>query len=129
MAYRKTIFAGAPSNNTLQVGGDGEAVYLPAETLASAGADLAGAAAVSDVVCNVTGADGNKGVVLPAALAGRVFYVYNAVATNGLKVYPASGEAINGGTPSAAVTIEGKTLATFVCPADGNWAAIYTANS
>lgn len=128
-SYRKTIFAGAPANDKLQLGGDGDAVYLPQETLASDGADLAGAAAVSDVVCNVTGADGNKGVVLPAATAGRLFYVYNAVATNGLKIYPASGETINGGTPSAAVTIEGKTLATFVCAADGNWAAQYTANT
>lgn len=128
-SYRKTIYAGAPANDKLQIGGDNDAVFLPQETLAAAGSDLAGGAAVSDVVCNVTGADGTKGVTLPAATAGRVFYVYNAVATNGLKIYPASGETINGGSTSAAVTIEGKTLAIFVCAADGNWAAQYTANT
>jgi hypothetical protein len=129
MSYRKILSAGAPSNDALQLGADGEAVYLPAESLAAAGSDQAGAGAISDAVCNVTAADGTKGVVLPAAKAGRVFYVYNSVATNGLKIYPAGTETINGGSGGAAVTIEGKTLAVFVCPADGNWGATYTANT
>lgn len=129
MSYRKILSAGAPSNDAMQLGADGEAIYLPAESLAAAGSSASDAGEITDAVVNVTAADGTKGVVLPAALAGRIFYVYNAVATNGLKIYPDGTETINGGTGGAAVTIEGKTLATFVCPADGNWAASFTANS
>lgn len=129
MPYRKTIGAGSPSNDLLQLGADGEAVYLPQESLAATGTNQATGAAITDVVCNVTAADGTKAVRLPAALAGRIFYVYNAVATNGLPIFPATGETINGGSANAAITIEGKTLAILVCAADGNWAATFTANT
>ena len=49
----------------------------------------------------VTGADGTKGVILPAAIAGIQVDVYSSVATNGLKIYPASGDDINDGTANA----------------------------
>lgn len=78
----------------------------------------------------VTGADGTKGVILPVpVMDGQVILVYSTVATNGLKIYPPSGGAINGGTGDAAITIEGKTLALFAASSAGNWTAIYTANS
>lgn len=81
-------------------------------------------------VNNVTAADGTKGVRLPVITApGMTVQVYNSVATNGLPVYPGSSGTINGGTANAAVTIEGKTLATFIATSATNWAAQYTANS
>lgn len=111
--------------------------FLPAEgkadtgvaTVAAAGSVQGDAAALALGVNTVTGADGTKGVILPAATAGSVVEVYNAVATNGLKIYPATGDAINGGSANAAITIEGKTLA-YLRNIDGdNWAAIFTANT
>lgn len=77
----------------------------------------------------VTAADGTKGVVLPAAVAGKRVDVYNSVATNGLKIYPASGGTINGGSADAAITIEGKTLATLIAVDSTNWAATFVANT
>lgn len=98
-------------------------------TLAGAGSTQGDAAAIAAEVTQVTGADGTVGVVLPAAVPGLRRYVYNTHASNGLKIYPASGDDINDGTTNAAVTIEGKTLATFVALDNTTWAAQYTANS
>lgn len=98
-------------------------------TVAAAGSAQGDAAALGSGTTIVTGADGTKGVVLPAASAGRYREVYNTHATNGLKIYPASGDDINDGTTNAAITIEGKTLAIFRAIDDTTWAAIYTVNS
>jgi len=46
-----------------------------------------------------------------------------------LKVYPPVNSAINGGSANAAIVIEGKTLALFVCTNSTNWASMFTANS
>jgi hypothetical protein len=98
-------------------------------SVAATGTNQATAAPLTGVIHNVTAADGTKAVVLPAAAEGRIMYVYNSVATNGLPVFPGSGDAINGGSGDAAVTIEGKTLAIFIGTSASNWAAIYTADS
>lgn len=100
-----------------------------AADLAALGSAQGSAAPIVSNVVNATAADGTKGVVLPTATAGAVYFVYNSVATNGLPVYPASDGTINGGTGDAAVTIEGKTLGIFVGTSTANWAAIYTADS
>ena len=100
-------------------------------TVAAAGSAQGDAASLLAGAMNVvTGADGTKGVVLPAAAAGgKPVYVYNSVATNGLKIYPASGDDINDGSADAAITIEGKTLA-ILYPTDAStWAAQYTVNT
>ena len=81
-------------------------------------------------VNNVTDGDGTKCVVLPVIRKeGQLCFVYHAVATVGLPIYPASGGTINSGTADACVTIEGKTLALFVSTSTTNWGAIYTANT
>jgi len=95
---------------------------------APTGSDETDAAQLEFGFTVVTGADGTKGVILPAANPGAWLAVYSATATNGLKIYPASGESINGGTADVAITIEGKTLALFAATATGNWAAMFTAN-
>jgi len=98
-------------------------------TVAAAGSSQGDAAALTNPINVVTGADGTKGVVLPAAQAGLVIDVYSSTATNGLKVYPATGDDINDGSANAAVTIEGKTHSRFIAVDGSTWAAIYTADS
>lgn len=100
------------------------------QTVASAGSVQGDAASLTGGFNTVTGADGTKGVILPPAVAGGPpVYIYNAVATNGLKFYPATGDTLNGGSANAALTMEGKTLA--VCyPVDAtNWAVDFVANT
>ena len=99
------------------------------DAVASAGSVQGDAAALAIGFNTVSGADGTKGVVLPAAVPGRVVRVYNEHATNGLKIYPATGGAINGGTANAAITMEGRTLATLVAVSSTNWAADFVANT
>ena len=106
------------------VSGAGNGAY---EAITPAGTIQGDATAlVGGKVNVVTGADGTKGVILAG---GDVLYVYSATATNGLKIYPESGSAINGGTANAAITIEGKTLAIFVRTSPTDWAAIFTVNT
>lgn len=102
---------------------------LGVATVAAAGSAQGDAAALVGRVNVVTGADGTKGVILPAAIAGIQVDVYSSVATNGLKIYPASGDDINDGSADAAITIEGKTLARFVAVDTSTWAAQYTVNT
>ena len=68
--------------------------YLKSATVAAAGSTQANAAAVSDGFTLVSAADGTKGVVLPAAVAGRTVILKNN-ANAVLKVWPASGDAVN----------------------------------
>lgn len=98
-------------------------------TLAAAGANQGNAAAIAAQITFVTGSDGTKGVILPAATAGAIRIVYNTVAASGLKVYPATGDDVNDGTANAAVTIEGKTMAIFVAMDTDTWGAVYTADT
>lgn len=96
-------------------------------SVAATGSDQAGAAAVTGSLVLATASDGTKGVRLPAISVGTVVEIYNSVASQGLKVYPATGGNINGGSANAAVTIAGKTFAKFVAVDATTWAAIYTA--
>jgi hypothetical protein len=98
-------------------------------TVAAAGSAQGDATALTAMITHVTASDGAKGVVLPTAVAGKIFIVYDTVATSGLNIYPASGDDINDGTTDVAITIEGKTMAIFVALDATTWAAIYTANS
>lgn len=102
---------------------------LDVATLAAAGSEQGDAAAITKQVTYVTASDGAKGVVLPAATAGAIYFVYNTVATSGLLIYPASGDDINDGSANAAVTIEGKTMAVFVGMDTATWGAIFTADT
>jgi hypothetical protein len=114
------------SLRTLTLGGF---VFNDIGTVAAAGANQGNATAITNKVTYVTAADGTKGVVLPAASAGLVYVLYTTVATNGLNVYPASGDDINDGSADAAVVMEGKTAAIFIALDSSTWAAIFTANS
>ncbi len=102
---------------------------IPAEVAAAGSAQGDAAALTAGALNSVSAADGTKGVVLPDAAAGKTCRVYNEHGSNGLKIYPATGDDINDGTTDAAITIEGKTLATFEAIDDTTWAASFTANT
>jgi predicted RecA/RadA family phage recombinase len=103
---------------------------LPVVAVAAAGSAQGDAAALTGSAVNVvSAADGTKGVILPAVTAGAYVEVYTSVATNGLKIYPATGDDINDGSANAAITIEGKTHAIFRGLDTSTWAAVFTANT
>lgn len=80
------------------------------KTVAAAGSAQGDAAALVDGFNLVTGADGTKGVLLPAAYLGRNVTIKNN--TNAvLKVYPSTGDAVNALSANAAMSI-----AAFTCP-------------
>ena len=98
-------------------------------SIAAAGSAQGDATAVTAGINTVSAADATKGVILPAAKAGLVVEVYNEHATNGLKVYPATGDDINDGSANAAITMEGKGIARFTGLDTTTWAAAFTVNA
>ena len=69
-------------------------LYIKSATVAATGSTQSDAASVSDGFTLVSAADGTKGVKLPAAVAGRTVILKNN-ANAVLKVWPASGDAVN----------------------------------
>lgn len=98
-------------------------------SVAAAGSAQNDAAALTAGINTVSAADGTKGVILPGAKAGLVVEVYNEHATNGLKVYPATGDDINDGSANAAITMEGKGIARFTGLDTSTWAASFVTNT
>ncbi len=97
---------------------------LEVATVAAAGNNQSTAAPLASTVNYVTGADGSKGVRLPKLdRLGVAFVVYNCQSGQGLKVYPASGQAINNATDTA-FTVAGLTGYWFIGVSANNWAAI-----
>lgn len=102
-----------------------------AVNISAAGTSQATATAVAFDVNNVSAVDGTKGVRLPSAV-GSLSYekiIFNTDASNGLKIYPATGDKINGGSANAAITIEGNTMAILRSLDTSSWGAIYTVNT
>ncbi len=92
---------------------------------AAAGAAQATATALTKNLNAVTGADGAKGVALPAAVAGEQILVINTDATNALLVYPVNGgnDAINGLGANNAYTMPAGTWRIFVATSATQWYA------
>lgn len=67
---------------------DGGQINLSCDTLAAAGSTSADAGALADQITVVTGADGVKGVVLPAAADLEEYVVVNDSPVYAVKVYP-----------------------------------------
>lgn len=90
-------------------------------TLAATGTNQGTAAAITNVVTNITAADTTKGVVLPSAVAGALYVVYNKDA-NELKLYPNTSDSINNQSANAAILVPGWNTA--ICYATDNtiWA-------
>jgi hypothetical protein len=114
----------------LVLGANNKRLLFGNASVAATGTNQATAAPLPATSNTVTAADGTKAVLLPAiAAAGQRVSVYNAVATNGLPVFPTSTNTINNGTGAAAVTIEGYSLAIFEATSTTNWGAIFTTNT
>ena len=99
-------------------------VTLPVAAVAAAGNDNTNAAAITAYgVVHATGADGTKGVKLPAAAAGKVVIIKNSDAANAiLKVYPGASDKINSGTATTgSLNMAAKTAAMFVAIDDVDW--------
>lgn len=77
---------------------------LATRTVAATGSAQGGAAALLEGFNLVTGADDAKGVVLPPAEAGKVVIIKVGDGAD-LKVYPATGDAINALSANAAMTV------------------------
>jgi hypothetical protein len=96
---------------------------LTTATLAAAGNSQATAGAIvspSGSFILVSGADATKGVVLPAAAAGLIYYIKgidNAV----LKVYPNTSDVINALSGDAALSMAAKTAAVFIAYDATTW--------
>lgn len=99
------------------------ATGVPA-SLAAAGSAYTDAAVVVNRLSLVTGADGTKGVILPAGDAvSETRIVYNSSGSN-LKVYPDAGGTINGGSTDASVTVAAKVCSVFIKIAALTWLRI-----
>jgi hypothetical protein len=107
---------------------DAKKTCFTPQTVAAAGsvqgdAGLITANAPSTVL--VTGADATKGVILPAAFPGAVHLVKNRDSDNAiLKVYPATGGAINALAANGAISMAAKTSAVFMSIDGTNWVTI-----
>lgn len=78
---------------------------LAFETLAAAGSITTDATQIRGRTIYVTAANGTKGVKLPSVKDNVMLTITNATASVGLKIWPAAGEKINGGTADAAAVI------------------------
>jgi len=96
--------ASATSVRAAHVAGVGQMARIPTQTVAAAGTTAANAAALIEGFNLVTGPDDTKGVVLPSAVAGMQVIIKVGDGAD-LKVWPATGDAINGLSVDAAMTV------------------------
>lgn len=88
----------------------GTGVRVDSGTLAATGSTQADAAAISHIFTEVTGADGTKGVHLPAGVLYMHYWIINSNTTNALKLYSnAAGDLIYGQAGTTAVSMAAKT--------------------
>lgn len=112
-------------------GGAAAAIGGQSASLAAAGSAQGDAALV---VCSntiVTGADGSKGVILPAGSVGDEIWIFNNAGST-LKVYPPSGAAIavagtGLGTGNAAFSQLTFKCTMYKCQSSTQWFAMTTA--
>lgn len=89
-------------------------------SVAASGTDQSSAAPLSQTINHVSGADGIKGVILPAGIEGLEVTVSNPGA-GALKIYPASGQSIAGtGGANLPLTMNAGAGSAFVY-AGGRW--------
>ena len=98
----------------------GTLLNISTQTLAAAGSAQGNAGTITGQLVFVTGADATKGVILPTVTNGKFIIVVNT-ANAVLKIYPASGEKIQGGTANANISLAAYSV--FLCgyKASGDW--------
>lgn len=106
------------------VGNQGTGVTTTSEgTLAAAGSAQGDAAAIVTDNVVVSGADGTKGVILPATAGARI-YVENSDATHNLKVYPSSGAAIGTSGTNNPTVLPGTNKLFYIRVSSTQWRTI-----
>lgn len=125
-----TITSGTATLQTLTVtgaltasGGVTGPVRLPVAAVAATGTNQSTAAALSEGLNVVSAADGTKGVRLPTAVAGMVVVVKNTVAAS-LKIYPASGAAVNAVAANGSYDIANLTSTMLVAASATQWYSV-----
>lgn len=88
--------------------------------VAATGSVQGDAAALANGFNLVSAADGTKGVILPAAAAGKQVTVKNNTAAV-LKVYPASGDGINAIAVNGSISMASLTSAVFNAHDSTTW--------
>lgn len=114
--YVRVRLADGPTTNSLP--------NFPPASVAAAGSTQGDATAIAATVgfAFCTGADATKGVKLPDAVAGKAIIVKNSDAANAvLKVYPATGDAINALAANASLNMAAKTSALLVALDATTW--------
>ena len=98
----------------------GTLLNISTQTLAAAGSAQGDASTITGQLVFVTDADATKGVILPTVTKGKFIIVVNT-ANAVLKIYPASGEKIQGGTANANISLAAYSV--FLCgyKASGDW--------
>jgi hypothetical protein len=99
------------------------AIRLSVATVAAAGSTQGDAAALAEGINVVSAADGTKGVILPTAIAGMVIIVKNTAA-GALKIYPATGGAINAVAANGAYSITNLTSSLLVASSTTQWYSV-----
>tara|TARA_X000000368_G_C22968448_1_gene684297 strand:+ start:13 stop:543 length:531 start_codon:yes stop_codon:yes gene_type:complete len=90
------------TTGALSVGGT--STLSTSATTAGAGTDQAGATALTKSYNIITSGSANSGVKLPDCATGLEAFLLNDTSVN-VKIYPATGEAIDGGSANAAVDL------------------------
>jgi uncharacterized membrane protein len=99
------------------------AVRIPVAAVAALGSTQTDAAALAEGLNVVSAADGTKGVRLPTAVAGAVVIVKNTAA-GALKIYPATGGAINAVAANGAYSITNLTSTLLVASSATQWYSV-----
>lgn len=99
------------------------AIRLPVSAVAAAGSTQGDAAALAEGINVVSAADGTKGVILPTAVAGMVIIVKNTAA-GALKIYPATGGAVNAVAANGAYSITNLTSSMLVASSTTQWYSV-----
>lgn len=97
------------------------------QTIAGLGTTVADAAAINSTVGAVlaTGGNNSVGVLLPIASAGRIIFLKNADADNGImKVYAQVNSTINAIAANTGISMAAKTSAVFMGTSSTNWVTI-----
>jgi hypothetical protein len=97
------------------------------QNLTALGSSISDAAAVNSTAGSVlvTGGNNAVGVQMPVASAGRIIFLKNADASNGiLKVYPQVNSTINALSANTSLDMAAKTSAVFVGTSATNWVTI-----
>jgi hypothetical protein len=97
-------------------------VMLGTGTIAAAGSTQADATAVTNQLTFVTAANATKGIILPSISENKVVIIVNT-ANATLKIYPASGEKIQGGTANANIILAAYGVFIAGYKAAGDWYA------